>query len=172
MFVQEKPSSLFITMADMCDILNEMHEYPEMIVMKYLPGCEYTVDLLADHGKVLYMAGRKNTDSIASIAMKSFVEKRETAYEMCKNIVELLELDGNIGFDFMLDENDMPVLTDLNPRITATIILFLAAGINFPYLRVKQLLGETLPDIEIKYGVQLIRKYEDVLISSSGIINA
>lgn len=162
-FLNSKPTSIYTTMEDMVDTLQELRVFPEMMVMEYLPGCEYTVDLLADHGKVLYIAGRRNTKSQASIAMESIVERKDEAYELCERIVSILKLDGNIGFDFMLDEKDKPILTDLNPRITATIVIYLAAGVNFPYLRVKQLLGEELPQIEIKYGAKLVRKYLDTL---------
>ena len=58
----------------------------------------------------------------------------------------------------------------MNPRVTATIILYAGAGMNFPYLRVKQLLGEELPKIELKYGTKLVRKYWDVLFDENGII--
>lgn len=91
-------------------------------------------------------------------------------YQLCKDIVRELNLDGNIGFDFMLDENDTPWLTDLNPRVTATIVLYAGAGLNLPYLRVKQLLGEELPPIEIKYGTKLLRKYWDILYNEDGLI--
>ena len=67
-----------------------------------------------------------------SIAMASRMEPKEEAFALCRQIIQLLKLDGNIGFDFMLDENDRPVLTDLNPRITATIVLYLAGGLNLP----------------------------------------
>jgi len=161
-FLNQKPSSLNISMEEMCKTLDECEELPETIVMEYLPGCEYTVDLLADHGKSLYVTGRRNTESSMSIAMASCIEKKDNAYTLCEDIVSTLELDGNIGFDFMLDENDNPVLTDLNPRITATIILYKEGGLNLPYLRVKQLLGEKLPKVDVKYGVQMKRKYLDM----------
>ena len=54
--------------------------------------------------------------------------------------------------------------------MTATIILYAGAGMNFPYLRVKQLLGEEIPSIELKYGTKLIRKYWDVLYNDNGMI--
>lgn len=171
LFVSQKPTSMYITMDEMCSILDEMKICPDMMIMEYLPGCEYTVDLLAEHGKVLYMAGRRNIVSSASIAMDSIVEKKERAYEICTEIVRLLGLDGNVGFDFMLDEEDEPYLTDLNPRVTATIVLFLAAGINFPYLRIKQLLGEKLPALTIKYNTRLVRKYADILIAENEVEN-
>lgn len=161
-FLHSKPGSFDITMEEMCLTLDECGSLPSAIVMEYLPGCEYTVDLLADHGRTLYIAGRRNTESRASIAMASRTEEKAEAFSLCREIVASLGLDGNIGFDFMLDGDDRPVLTDLNPRITATIVLYLHAGINFPYLRVKQLLGEPLPECTVRNGVELKRKYLDL----------
>lgn len=158
-FLHQKPNSLNISMDEMCKIIDECGDLPDTIVMQYLPGCEYTVDLLADHGKTLYIAGRRNYESNMSIAMATVIEKKEEAYSLCKAIVSMLGLDGNIGFDFMLDMNDNPILTDLNPRITATIIVYKEGGLNLPYLRVKQLLREELPKVELKYGVRMKRRY-------------
>lgn len=169
-FLHEKPNSFYTTLEDMCQIVGELETVPQMLLMKALPGCEYTVDLLANKGKVVYIAGRRNIVSSMSIAQESVVEKKAEAYDLCTAIVEMLKLDGNIGFDFMLDENDNPVLTDLNPRITATIVLYVAAGINFPYLRVKQLLNEPLPVCSVSYGVRLVRKYDDILIKNDAIV--
>lgn len=170
LFMHEKPSSMNVTLDEMCDIIDGCQPMPEMMAMEFLPGVEYTVDLLADHGKTLYIAGRRNTTSSMSIAQSSIVEKKEGAYQLCEDIVRELNLDGNIGFDFMLDENDTPWLTDLNPRVTATIILYAGAGLNLPYLRVKQLLGEELPQVKVKYGTQLLRKYWDILYNENGKI--
>lgn len=170
LFMHQKPSSMFVTLDEMCSIIDECNPVPEMMAMEYFPGVEFTVDLLADKGKTLYIAGRRNMTSNLSIAQTSVVEKKEEAYQICEDIVKYLKLDGNIGFDLMLDENDTPWLTDLNPRITATIVLYAGAGLNLPYLRVKQLLGEQLPDIDIKYGTKLLRKYWDILYNNNGLI--
>lgn len=170
LFMQDKPSSMNVTLEEMCEILDGCKPMPTIMAMEFLPGVEYTVDMLADHGKTLYIAGRRNTTSSMSIAQTSIVEKKGSAYKLCEDIVRELRLDGNIGFDFMLDENDTPWLTDLNPRVTATIILYAGAGMNFPYLRVKQLLGEEMPKVKLKYGTHLVRKYMDVLYDEKGRI--
>lgn len=171
LFIRQKPSSLNVSLEEMCEIIDDCKVVPELIAMEFFCGVEYTVDLLADHGKTLYIAGRRNTSSSMSIAQSSVVEKKVEAYKLCEDIVRELDMDGNIGFDFMLDENDYPHLTDLNPRVTATIILYAGAGLNFPYLRVKQLLGEPLPNIEVRYGTKLIRKYNDILYNEKGLIS-
>lgn len=167
-FAHEKPNSFFTSYEDMLSILKSVEKLDEMMLVEYMPGNEYTVDLLADHGRVLYMAGRENVVSLMSIAQESIVAKIDSAYETSKAIVEALGLDGNIGFDFMKDANGTPVLMDINPRITATVSVIAAAGLNLPYLRIKQLLGEPLPECHIDYGTRLKRRYGEIYTDSKG----
>lgn len=167
-FVNEKPNSFFVAYEDMVSILKEADEFHEMLLVEYLPGNEYTVDLLADHGKIEYMVGRENVVSLMSIAQDSIVKEDKDAYEMSAIVIDALKLDGNIGFDFMRDANGHAVLMDLNPRITATVSVIAAAGVNLPYLRVKQLLGEDLPSILPEYGTRLRRRYGEIYTDSNG----
>ena len=169
-FAHEKPNSFFTSYEDMLSILESAECLDEMMLVEYMPGNEYTVDLLADHGKVLYMAGRENVVSMMSIAQESIVAKIDSAYETSMAIVEALKLDGNIGFDFMKNAKGVPVLMDINPRITATVSVIAAAGLNLPYLRIKQLLGESLPECHIDYGTRLKRRYGEIYTNSKGNI--
>lgn len=162
-FMRQKPSSLYISSADMRQIISAVNGREDLIAMERLWMPEYSVDLLAENGTVLYIGGRLNVESQMSIAQISEVKMIPAAIDLCNKIVEKLSLTGNIGFDFMFDSKGLPVLTDLNPRITATIILFKEAGINFPYLRIKQLLGETLPSCTINENIKLVRKYDDII---------
>lgn len=155
----EKPNSFFISYEELKEILSEKDNFPEMMAMEYLPGEEFSVDLLADKGKVLYICGRESNQILASIPQESTLFKNETAYEICKKIVEKLKIDGNADFDFKYDENGKPVLMEINPRIAATMLIFKEGGLNLPYLRVKQLLGEELPEVEVKYGIRMKRRY-------------
>ena len=167
-FAHEKPNSFFTSYEDMLSILENARRLNEMMLVEYMPGNEYTVDLLADHGRVLYMAGRENVASLMSIAQESIVAKIDSAYETSRAIVEVMGLDGNIGFDFMKNDEGIPVLMDINPRLTATVSVIAAAGLNLPYLRIKQLLGEPLPKCEIDYGTRLKRRYGEFFTNSNG----
>lgn len=171
-FANEKPNSFYVSFEEMFGILQSAKQLDEMMLVAYMPGNEYTVDLLADKGKVLYIAGRENVVSLMSIAQKSVIKKIDSAYEMSSKIVELLQYSGNVGFDFMKDENGIPVLMDVNPRLTATVSVIAAAGINLPYLRVKQLLDEEMPTCRLDYGTTLVRRYGECFINSKGEIIA
>lgn len=167
-FAHEKPNTFFTSYEDILSILEGAEHLDDMLLMPYLPGNEYTVDLLADHGTILYQIGRENVVSLMSIAQESVLVKNDYAYDVSQRVIKLLNYDGNCGFDFMKDENGIPVLTDINPRITATVSVVAAGGVNLPYLRVKQILGERLPQCKVTYGTRLRRRYSEYFADSNG----
>ena len=169
-FVKEKPNSFYISYEDMLSMLQSapapLHE---MMLVECMHGPEFTVDLLADKGETLYIGGRENVVSLMSIAQESVIKYDELAYQISKDVVKLLKMDGNVGFDFMRNDKEEAVLMDINPRTTATISLFTAGGLNFRYLRIKQLLGEELPkECEPKMGTRVKRRYLETFTDAEG----
>ena len=69
---------------------------------------------------------------------------------------------GGTGF---LGKNIRPILEKSYEVTTCGITpddmmqIFKEGGLNLPYLRIKMLLGEELPKVEIKYGVKMRRRY-------------
>ena len=164
----EKPNSLFTTYEDLRSILTEIDSFPEMMAMEYIPGREYSIDLVADKGKILYICGRNSDVVNASIPMEGTLCKDDEAYSLCEEIVALLNLDGNADFDFKYDAEGHAVLMEINPRQAATMAVFRAGGLNLLYMRVKQLLNEELPICEIKYGTRFKRRYGELYSSADG----
>lgn len=155
----EKPNSFFTSYEELKEILSGHEDLPELMIMEYLPGEEFSVDLVADNGKILYMCARQSNSILASIPQTATTFHEPKAYKICEAIVKALEFDGNADFDFKYDENGEPVLMEINPRLAATMAIFKHAGMNLPYLRIKQLLGEALPEIEPKTGVIMKRRF-------------
>ncbi len=98
----------------------------------------------------------------------SVLEKNERAEFIAEQLVNKLGLDGNIGMDFKFDSLGNAQLLEINPRIDATVSIFAAGGLNLPYLRIKQLLKEPLPDINILYGTRLKRRYLETFTDAEG----
>ncbi|TYK33760.1 ATP-grasp domain-containing protein [Bacteroides pyogenes] len=155
----EKPNSFFTTFEDLQDTLNESDEMPEMMAMEYLPGEEGSVDLIADNGKIVYMAYRESNVNLHSIPQEATLVYNEEAYQIARDVVKSLCMTGSADFDFKYDRNGHPVLMEINPRIAATMQIFKEGGLNLPYLRIKQLLGEELPKVDVQYGVKMKRRY-------------
>lgn len=158
-FLNEKPSSCIVNLKDFLAYFDSNEIIPELLVMEYLPGTEYTVDLLADCGKTIFCGCRKSLSMSNSIMLDGIVVQNDTIKDLCKKIVEKLELDGNIGFDIKEDKDGNPLILECNPRITAGISIFKAAGINLPYLAVKKMLGEPIPDLTVNIGTMMKRRY-------------
>ena len=155
----QKPNSFFTTFEDLQATLNERSEMPEMMAMEYLPGEEGSVDLIAEDGEILYMCYRESNVNLASIPQEATLACNEEAYRIARDVVKSLGLTGSADFDFKYDRDGHPVLMEINPRIAATMQIFKVGGLNLPYLRIKQLLGEELPKVDILYGVKMKRRY-------------
>lgn len=164
----QKPNSFYTTIDELYATLKERLEMPEMMAMEYLPGAEGSVDLIADHGKILYMAYRESNINLASIPQEATLSYNEKAYRIAEEVIKALSLDGNADLDFKNDADGNPVLMEINPRIAATMQIFKVGGLNLPYLRVKQLLGEPLPEIDIKYGIKMKRRYLEMFCDNGG----
>ena len=155
----QKPNSFYTTFDELQATLREQPTMPEMMAMECLPGEEGSVDLIADKGKILYMAYRESNVNLASIPQEATLAYNEEAYQIAREVIAALGLSGNADLDFKYDETGHPVLIEINPRIAATMRIFKEGGLNLPYLRIKQLLGEELPEVEVKYGVKMKRRY-------------
>ena len=165
----EKPNNQYIGIDELLAIVAEKNKIPEMLVMEYLPGQEICVDILAEHGKTLFCSTRVGT-VINSIMVSSEVKYIVEAADLAQKVVSLLSLDGNIDFDMKYGSDGFPYVMEINPRLPAGVAVQAAAGINFPYLRIKQLLGEELPNCVIRegYTMQFINK--EILYAPDGTL--
>lgn len=158
----EKPNSVFTTYDDILSILmEEKDSIPQMMAMEYLPGEEFSVDVLAERGKVIFQCARLSKTITASIPMESTLIEEPKAYDIVQKVVKMLNYDGNADFDFKYNADGEPVLMEVNPRVAATMAIFKEGGLNLPYLRIKQLLGEELPNVTPRYGTTMKRRYKE-----------
>ena len=135
LFFEQKPNSMFISYEELIRTLSERETMPEMLVMEYLPGTEYSVDFLADHGEPIYTVSRRGLSVVTSNMMSLVVDDNPAVKEICTQVVRSLELDGNFGFDLLYNANDeTPYVIEINPRLTAGVVSCAAAGVNLPYL--------------------------------------
>lgn len=166
MFLHEKPNSIYTTEMDFKETVSG-GKMPLMHAMEYLPGTEYTVDILADNGNVKYSLCRRGLHVQDSIILDGIAENRPAITEMCSEVVTRLKLHGNIGFDIKERADGTPVIIECNPRATAGVSEFVASGVNMVYLCIKMLLGEQLPCIEPEYGIVMRRRYMEMYCRES-----
>jgi biotin carboxylase len=168
LFFNSKPNSMYISYDELIRTLSERAELPEMLVMELLPGREYSVDFLADAGKPLYVVSRRGISVVTSNMMALVVDNNREVIELCSATAAALEMDGNFGFDLRYGVDGRPYVIEVNPRLTGGVVACAAAGVNLPYLGVKHLLSEKLPELEPVYGTRMSRHYEESFFTSDG----
>lgn len=162
-FLHEKPTSGIVRLQEFLPVLEEAESFPELLVMEYLPGAEYSVDLLADKGDSLVTCCRKSLRMENSIMLEAEVVNNRAVIDLCEQATRRLGLDGNIGFDVKERADGTPIIMECNPRLTAGVPYFALAGVNLPYLCVKKLLGEELPKVKLNDGCIIRRRWQEMI---------
>ena len=133
----------------------------EVILQRHIKGNDYSVSVLADHGKILRIVGYVGYTMCFGSIMYGEIKKNDSAYALTEKIVADLQLDGNVAFDFIIKEDGTAVLLECNPRVNASISFVKEAGSNLIYLRCLQLLGYPIPqDYSVQYGLKMKKVYE------------
>lgn len=152
-FYSEKPAGVYLKMDNLRSILGD--SFSPLMVMEYLPGEEYTVDLLAA-GAITAVPRRR--DAIKSgITFTGTVQKITDIIDFSIKMSRGTGLEYAHGFQFKRDKNGVPRLLESNPRVQGTMVLSAFAGANIIYGAVKQVLGEAVPEFEIKWGTRIFR---------------
>src|SRR5260221_1578855 len=159
----QKPNSTYISLNDTIRILSS-GSFPELLVSEYLPGEEYSVDCLANHGEPVLILPRIRKKMINGISIEGEFIKEESIVNYCAQIIRQLQLHGNIGIQVKRSETGQFLILEINPRVQGTISAALGAGINLPVLGIKQELGLSInkDELQIKWGTRFSRYWSEV----------
>ena len=147
MFLFEKLNP-FITLKNLIEILGD--KFPDLLVMEYLEGDEYTIDCF--RGNRFISIPRKREEIKSGISFKTSLVKDDELIEYSKKISEELDLKYAFGFQFKGGK-----ILECNPRVQGTMIASTLAGANIIYSAVKYALGEDVPELEIDWNFSLMR---------------
>lgn len=158
-----KPNSTYISYAKIISLLSK-RSFPQLLLSEVLPGDEYSVDCILEHGISKLIIPRLRSKMINGISVEGeFVEHKEIiAYT--KNIIETIGLHGNIGVQVKQAANNRFLILEINPRVQGTIVSALGAGVNLPLLAVKQELGQQIlpEEMQVKWGTRFSRYWQEV----------
>ncbi len=126
--------------------LAAMERSPGLIVQDFLPGEEYSVDVLADiNGHVVASVPRvrARVDSGVSVGGRT-VHDPEIEY-FGRAVARATGVTFVANVQCKRDRDGRPALLEVNPRIPGTLGLTIAAGVDMPRLALHALLGQQLP---------------------------
>ena len=127
------------------------------IIQEKLYGEEFTVDVLCDGKRMIACVPRWRIETKDGKSMKAITFRDDRLTEYCKEIVEHLEIKGICCIQGFYTKALTYVLTEINCRPSATLVLTTEAGINMPKLILKLAAGETLEPITDFKIVKIVR---------------
>jgi carbamoyl-phosphate synthase large subunit len=166
LYYSEKPTTFFSTLNDLIDILGE--EFPSLIVTEYLPGDEYTVDMLRTKN-VCVVVPRLREKIRSGITFSGQVIENTRIIEFSRRLSEETDLMYAFGFQFKLNSEKIPMLLESNPRIQGTMLMATFANANIIYGAVKAALGEEIPEMRINWGTKMLRYWGAVSLMDEQI---
>ncbi|MGM0896746.1 MAG: ATP-grasp domain-containing protein [Bacillota bacterium] len=144
--------SKIVNIDDYCDIPSN----DRRLVMEYLEGTEFSVDVFVHDGKVVVAVPRERTGVSNGIVLDGKVIYNKELIEAATEITECLVTDGFINLQFFSSEHGYQ-LTDVNARFCGSQVMGLGAGVNFPYLFIQyKLLGEN-EEVSPRWNTRMIR---------------
>jgi carbamoyl-phosphate synthase large subunit len=135
-------------------LLHEAHDkgqnIPEYIVMQYLQGDDYSVDALANNGEPLYIVPRRRIKAVEGISQISEVVDNEEVQAVVASIIKTfsLHLNVNIQLRYPHDLSSSPLVYEVNPRISGSIVANDGAGVKLFYYGILLALNKPLPKRE------------------------
>ncbi len=114
--------------------------FEPQVVMPYLPGPEYSVDMLVDHGNVLAAVGRRKEDAL------QYLENTGDAWALAQACAQAMNADGLVNVQTRNDASGKPLLLEINMRPSGGIGYTRHSGVNLAGLYAAFKLGQLTAD--------------------------
>lgn len=172
MFLHSKPEKASISFAEAFKLIRGVRNLPMMLAMEYLPGREYSVDVLCERGNARVVVVRLREEIRSGISFRSVVVEHPEIEKIARQVCDALQFDGPMGLQLKEDKEGNPKFIEVNPRLHGSCVLSVAAGANIPYLAVKQILGESFENPVVKIGTRLVRYWGASIYDFDGLPRA
>ena len=158
--------------ADMGKIVEQLQAeepFRPRVLMDFLPGIEYSSDLLVEGGRVLASAVRVREEVRAGASFVGSIAPNPDVERLCREIMAPFHFTGNANVQVKAGEHGHFFPIEINPRLSGSVVLATAAGLNLPYLGVKLHLGEPFQVPPATPGTRMVRFWDEVFTSPEGV---
>lgn len=150
--------------------LEQAGEFEPLVLMPYLPGPEYSVDMLVEDGTVLAAVGRRKEGSL------QYLENHGEAFELAKACARIMKADGLVNVQTRNNTHGKPLLLEINMRPSGGIGYTRYSGVNLPGLFAFRQLGlmsqqDVLDDAERAFSAAIVRPITEAVSYDAQLAN-
>jgi carbamoyl-phosphate synthase large subunit len=134
----------------------------DLLVQEFLPGTEYSLDVLASaDGEVRAVVPRARLKIDSGIAITGKTVPSEKLQATGKAAAEAIGLTGVANVQVKDDPAGEAALIEINPRFPGTMPLTVASGVNMPALVLREVRGEPMPSGPIPFEEIAMARFFD-----------
>jgi carbamoyl-phosphate synthase large subunit len=153
------------------DQLREAGADDTMIVQDYLPGDEYSVDVLADAaGRVVAVVPRARTRVDSGVSVAGHTLHDPELDELARAVFAAVGLTLVANVQCRRGRDGRLALLEVNPRFSGAMPLTVHSGVDMPRLCLDTVLGRTLPDAVPFRDVTMVRHLDERFIDAAEIV--
>ena len=144
----------------------------ETIVQEYLPGEEFSVDVLATRdGRAVAAVPRARLKTDSGVCVTGTTMHDAELERVALDVAAVVGLRYVANVQLRRDVTGTPRLLEVNPRFPGTMPLTVASGVDMPTLALRSLLGETLPDSVPFREVSVVRYLDDHFLDRDELLD-
>ncbi len=142
-----------------------------LLAQEFLPGEEYSVDVLADgDGRVVATVPRARLKVDSGIAVAGYTLHDAELEDHARRVAARVGLRYTANVQFRRNVDGRPVLLEVNARFPGTMPLMVESGVNMPLLSVRHALGQPLPSGPLPFrDVAVVRYWAETFIEPAEI---
>jgi len=139
-------------------------KYSNMIFQEYLPGEEFTIDVLSDlNANPIISVPRVRLQTRGGISTKGKIVLNKELIEESFKIVKFLKIIGPCCIQVKKDKDNIFKLVEINPRLGGGTIFTTLAGANFPKMIIDIVEGRSIKIPTIS-EITILRYFEEIIL--------
>lgn len=141
-----------------------------LIFQEYLPGTEYTIDVLSDlEGEPIIAVPRIRLQTKAGISTIGKIVKDDSISETCKSIAKYLKIIGPCCIQMKETKDGILKVVEVNPRLGGGTIFTALAGANFPSMILDMVKGKKVEPPVIS-EITVVRYFEEIVVENGKVM--
>tara|TARA_B110000046_G_C12958638_1_gene383446 strand:- start:51 stop:995 length:945 start_codon:yes stop_codon:yes gene_type:complete len=133
----------------------------DILIQPLIEGIEYTVGVLTNNKNEILSISPKKVIKKDKVTVNAVTENNPIINKLARKIIKLLKPKGPFNIQLFLTKEMVPIIFEINPRFSTTLILSMEAGVDEIDLLIDNYNSQDIELTHAKEGVYLYRTWKN-----------